>query len=108
MGMRVTIVNKKDLKSVTGQFYNVCLKGIGDDGNMFESERRVQLLFYNEQGQEISRSNIIKVKANTESVQEYAISATKTKLVVVDAMTTEQLDTCDIEKSSSRDLDGLF
>lgn len=108
VGMRVVIANKKDLKSVTGQFYNVCLKGSGDDGDMFEAERKVQLLLYNEDGKEISRSNIIKVKANEEQIQEYAIAGAKSKLVVVDAMTTEQLDACDIEKSNSRDLGGLF
>lgn len=108
VGMRVTINNKKELKMVTGQFYNVCLKGVGDTGSLFETERKVQLLFYNESGQEINRSNIIKVKVESETIQEYAIAATKTKLVVIDALTTEQLDTCDIEKSGSRDLDGLF
>lgn len=108
LGMQVVIANKSELKSVTGQFYKVCLKGVGAEGNMLEAERRVQLLCYNEQGQEISRSNIIKVEVNTEAIQEYKIDSTKIKLVVVDAITTEQLDACDIEKSNSRDLDGLL
>ena len=108
IGMRVTIANKTSLKSVTGQFFNVCLKGSGSSDNVFESERRVLLLFYDKDGHEISRSNIVKIKAGAETVQEYSLSQERIKLVVVDAVSTEQLDACDIEKSDSRDMGGLF
>jgi len=108
IGMKVAITNKGNLKSVTGQFFNVSLKGTGNGSDMFESERRVLLLFYDKSGHEITRSNVIKVKADTETVQEYSLNQERMKLVVVDALTTEQLDTCDIEKSSSRDMGGLF
>lgn len=108
VGMKVAITNKANLKSVTGQFFNVALKGIGDGNDVFESERKVLLLFYNKDGHEISRSNIIKIKAGGETVQEYSLNQERMKLVVVDAVTTEQLDACDIEKSSSRDMGGLF
>ena len=108
VGMRISITNKPNLRTVTGQFFNVTLKGFGDDSNMFEAERRVLLLFYDKAGQEISRSNIIKIKAGSEAVQEYSLNQDRMKLVVVDAITTEQLDTCEIEKSSSRDMGGLF
>jgi hypothetical protein len=108
VGMKVAITNKANLKSVTGQFFNVALKGIGDENDVFESERRVLLLFYDKDGHEVSRSNIIKIKAGVETVQEYNLNQGLMKLVVVDAVTTEQLDACDIEKSSSRDMGGLF
>ena len=108
IGMKVVVTNKMNLKAVTGQFFNVSLKGVGNDENIFEAERRVQLLFYNERGQEISRSNIIKVKAGVETSQEFSINADRMKMVVVDAVTTAQLDSCDIVKSSSRDMGGLF
>ena len=108
VGMKVAITNKANLKSVTGQFFNVALKGIGNGNDVFESERKVLLLFYNKDGHEISRSNIIKIKAGDETVQEYSLNQERMKLVVVDAVTTEQLDACDIEKSSSRDMGGLF
>jgi hypothetical protein len=108
VGMKVAITNKANLKSVTGQFFNVALKGIGNGNDVFESERKVLLLFYNKDGHEISRSNIIKIKAGGETVQEYSLNQERMKLVVVDAVTTEQLDACDIEKSSSRDMGGLF
>ncbi len=108
VGMQVLISNKSNLKSVTGQFFNVSLKGIGNNKNLFEAERRVQLLFYDASGNEINSSNIIKVKAGEEMVQEYNLSVDCMKLVVVDAQTTAQLDSCDIVKSSSRDMGGLF
>ena len=108
IGMQVLISNKLNLKSVTGQFFNVCLKGVGNNNSLFEAERRVQMLFYDASGKEINRSNIIKVKTGEETSQEYSVSSDRMKLVVVDALTTAQLDSCDIIKSSSRDMGGLF
>ena len=108
IGMKVSISNKMSLKSVTGQFFYVSLKGTGNGNDIFEAERKVQLLFYSKTGQEISRSNVIKVKAGEETTQEFSLNQDKIKLIVIDAMTTEQLDSCDIQQSSSRDMGGLF
>lgn len=108
IGLQVLISNKLNLKSVTGQFFNVCLKGIGNEGCLFETERKVQMLFYDASGKEINRSNIIKVKAGEETSMEYNVNADSMKVVVIDALTTAQLDSCDIIKSSSRDMGGLF
>ena len=108
MGLKVSISNKPELNAVTGQFYTIKLMGTGDSNNVFESERKVQLLFYLEDGSEDSKSSIIKIKADAVQDFENTLNANQLKVVVVDAQTTEQLDVCVIKKSVSRDLDDLF
>ena len=108
VGLKVNIVNKSDLNAVTGQYYTINISGIGDASNVFEAERKIQLLYYSENGNEVSKSNIIKIKADTIFDFENTLSYDNLKVVVVDALTTEQLDSCIIKKSSSRDLDDLF
>ena len=108
MGLKVSISNKSELNAVTGQFYTIKLVGTGDSNNVFESERKVQLLFYREDGSEDSKSSIIKIKAGAVQDFENTLNVGQLKVVVVDAQTTEQLDVCIIRKSVSRDLDDLF
>ena len=93
---------------MTGQFYTIKLAGTGDMNNMFESERKVQLLFYREDGSEDSKSSIINIKADAVLDFENTMNASQLKVVVIDARTTEQLDVCVIKKSVSRDIDDLF
>ena len=106
--LSVKIANKQELNAVTGQFYKIVLTGVGDANNLFEAERRVKLLFYNASGQEVSASTIMKIVAGKSIETEDTLNADYLKLVVVDAVTTEQLDTCEIRRSSARDLDDLF
>ena len=108
MGLKVSISNKTELNAVTGQFYTIKLAGTGDMNNMFESERKVQLLFYREDGSEDSKSSIINIKADAVLDFENTMNASQLKVVVIDARTTEQLDVCVIKKSVSRDIDDLF
>ena len=108
MGLKVSITNKAELSAVTGQFYTIKLAGNGSANDMFEAERKVQLLFYREDGSEDSKSSIIKIKASAVHDFENTLNVSQLKVVVVDAQTTEQLDVCIIKKSVSRDLDDLF
>lgn len=108
MGLKVTIANKPELSAVTGQFYTIKLTGVGNSNDVFEAERKVQLLFYREDGSEESKSNIIKIKAGTVQEIENTLNDSQLKVIVVDSQTTEQLDVCVIKKSISRDIDDLF
>lgn len=108
MELSVSITNKTELEAVTGQFYTIKLSGIGNSNNLFEAERKVQLLFYREDGQEDMKSSIIKLKAGEVKDFENTLNKDWLKVVVVDAVTTQQLDSCIIKKSKSRDLDDLF
>lgn len=107
-GLKVTIANKTELGAVTGQYYSIKLHGAGDTANVFESERKVRLLFYDNLGHEQSAPMIITINANETKINEFSLSDNKMKVVVVDAETTEQLDSCTIKKSTSRDIDDLF
>ena len=106
--LKVSITNKPDLSAVTGQFFKIKIKGVGDGTNLFETERRVQLFFYLENGMENSKSGIIRIKAGEVYDFEDSLNHDMLKVVVVDAHTTEQLDFCIIKKSLSRDLGDLF
>ena len=108
MGLKVSITNKSELNAVTGQFYTIKLSGVGNSDDVFEAERKVQLLFYREDGTEESKSSIIKIKAGTVQDIENTLNDSQLKVIVVDAQTTEQLDVCVIKKSVSRDIDDLF
>lgn len=108
MGLKVSISNKAELGAVTGQYYTIKLLGTGNSNNMFESERKVQLFFYREDGSEDSKTSIIKINAGTVQEFENALNVSQIKVVVVDAQSTEQLDDCVIRKSVSRDIDDLF
>ena len=106
--MKVSIENKTELVAVTGQFYSINLHAVGDTANVFESERKVRLLFYDDQGHEQSQPMIITINANETKNFEFSLSNNQMKVVVVDAETTEQLDSCTIKKSTSRDIEDLF
>lgn len=107
-GLKVSIENKTELVAVTGQFYSIKLHAVGDTANVFESERKVRLLFYDDQGHEQSQPMIITINANETKNFEFSLSNNQMKVVVVDAETTEQLDSCTIKKSTSRDIEDLF
>ncbi len=106
--MKVSILNKEELKSVTGQFYTIKLGGTGSSDNLFEAERKVKMLFFDKNGAGCGQTNILKVRSDRRTETEFEMSGNYQKVVVVDAMTTEQLDSAEILKSTSRDLDDLF
>lgn len=105
--LKVTIGNKQDLSAVAGQFYKIKLCGIGD-GSLYESSRKVKLLFYDEAGNNVKESTMLTVVVNATMETEDTLNHSSLKVVVVDALTTAQLDSCIIKKSSSRDLGDLF
>lgn len=108
VSMPVTIVNKADLATVTGQFYTIKLQGGGNQLDVFASERKIKLLFFDSHGTEVNQSPIITIRAGEQEQSEYSLTYDLLKLVVIDALTTEQLDSCNIEKQVSRDIEDLF
>ena len=108
VSMPVTIVNKADLATVTGQFYTIKLQGGGNQSDVFASERKIKLLFFDSHGTEVNQSPIITIRAGEQEQSEYSLTYDLLKLVVIDALTTEQLDSCNIEKQVSRDIEDLF
>lgn len=102
----VQIKNKTDLQEVTGNFFKVKIGGKGDSNNLFEASRKVKVLLYN--ANKTPNSTIINLNANQTVEMEYELTDNNCKIVIIDALTTEQLDSCEVKKSSARDLGGLF
>ncbi|MFW9602116.1 MAG: hypothetical protein ACMV1B_07340, partial [Prevotella sp.] len=107
-GLKVSIVNKDDLKEVAGAMFSVKLKGTGKEGDTFESERKIVLqLFAN--GKLIQCSPIITLKAKQTMPLEFLFGDKEAfTVVVIDAESTKQLDSCVIKKGNFRDLGGLL
>ena len=106
--LQINIQNKKDLSNITGAFFTVRLKAEAYKGTLFSQERKVLLQLF-DQGNLLTTSAVLKLSPSAEVEVEFTLPAAgKLKLVVVDAKTQQQIDYCDVKKSSSRDLDDLF
>ena len=105
--LKVTILNKTDLQSVTGAYFTIKIKGEGDAGSLFASSKRVKVQLFSNQGKLLT-SSILNVNADAISEQEFELSSAPCKMVIIDVHTTEQLDNCLINKSQARDLEDLF
>ncbi|CSD09374.1 PglZ domain protein [Vibrio cholerae] len=104
----VTIANKHDLVSVTGELYQLKLRAESGEGNMFTLDRKVMLLFFANKAQ-VNKSDVITVQSNGQVTKEYTFDGhNEIEVQLVDAMTKQQLDRVLIKKNNDRDLGGLF
>lgn len=104
---KVSITNKNELQSVTGNYFTVKLKADGDTSDLFSAARKIKLQLFSSQGKLLS-SMIENLQAGIVLSKELEIQGNVCKLVVIDFDTTEQLDYCIIEASKARDIDDLF
>ncbi|MFB2777088.1 PglZ domain-containing protein [Shewanella xiamenensis] len=104
----VTIANKHDLVSVTGELYQLKLRAESGEGNMFTLDRKVMLLFFANKTQ-VNKSDVITVQSNAHVTKEYTFDGhEELEVQLVDAITKQQLDRVLIKKNNDRDLGGLF
>lgn len=106
--LAVSIQNKTELKSVTGDIFPVILQAAKSAGDWFTFERKIQLVFFSGQTV-VNKSDIITLQ-NEESIKkEYSFDG-KDELIVtlLDAATKEQLDRTEIKRNKDRDLGGLL
>jgi hypothetical protein len=106
MSLKVCIANKKDLNEITGNYFVIKLQADGKQSDLFTQERKVKLMLF--AGNQIVNTTIHTLKPGTLIEAEYELSSGINKVVVSDKETSVQIDSCDIKKSSSRDLDDLF
>lgn len=107
MALRVMISNKKELKAVTGNYFTVKLLAEGCESDLFRNGRKVKLLLY--AGSKLVIGNLIYSMKPGETVNvEFELAHGIDKVIVVDKDTSEQIDSCAINKSLSRDIDDLF
>ena len=104
----VTIANKSDLASVTGELYQIKLKAGDGEGNMFTHERKVSLLFFANK-KPVNKSDVITIQSKKEIIKEYTFDGHDLlEVQLVDAVTMQHLDKVSIKKNNDRDLGGLF
>ncbi|GMU86384.1 MAG: hypothetical protein AMXMBFR48_16260 [Ignavibacteriales bacterium] len=107
-GLKVSITNKKDLASVTGEYFVVKLTAGKGRADLFTASRKVQLLLY---AQNILKSSsaLITIEAGASESVEFSFSGSSTiNAVLTDAETKEHLDSVKVSKSNARDLEGLL
>ncbi|MGN1228153.1 MAG: PglZ domain-containing protein, partial [Prevotella sp.] len=103
----VMISNKKELKSVAGNYFTVKLLAEDCESDLFRSERKVKLLLY--AGNKMVSGNQIYSMRPGDTVQaEFEMTNGIDKVILVDKETSEQIDYSAINKSLSRDIDDLF
>ena len=103
----ITISNKKELKNVTGNFFNVKLLAEGCVSDLFRNERKIKLLLY--AGNNMISGNVIySIKPGEAISFEFEMTQNIDKVILVDKETSVQIDSCVIKKSKSRDIDDLF
>lgn len=106
--LEIQIENKNDLLNVTGEIYQIKLITTSKEETLFNSSRKIQLVFFNKD-EEINRSHIINIEYGKKLPMEYSFSHHKEiSVIIIDAETKEQIDRAKIKKSGARDLDGLF
>ena len=107
IALGVQIANKKELRNVTGSFFAVKLQAEKDAGNLFTLERKVKVMLF--AGNKLVNGNMIYSIKPGETVNfEYEFTSGIDKVVIADKNTAAQIDSCEIKKSSSRDIDDLF
>lgn len=104
----VSIQNKAELKSVTGEVFPIILQAGKDAGDLFSFERKVQLVFFSGQAP-VNKSDIITIQGGQSIKKEYAFDGKDgLAVLLLDAVTKEQLDRVEIKQNKDRDLGGLF
>ena len=107
MALGVMISNKKELQSVTGNYFTVKLLAEGCESDLFRNERKVKLLLY-AGNKMVSGNQIYSMKPSETIHAEFEMTLGIDKVVLVDKETSVQIDSCSIIKSASRDLDDLL
>lgn len=98
---KVEISNKSELSAVTGQYFNVRLKG-----NEASKNKKIKVMIYNNGVSE--GFSIATIDDDGNASAEFEISSESISVVVVDAQTGSQYDSAIVSKLQSRDLDDLF
>ena len=106
--LRVRIVNKDELQEIEGDIYAVKIQAEADSIDLFNSQRKLILLFFHN-GRQINKSDIFNIEKGKSIKKEFSFgSENEIEMKVLDAQTKEQLDKVTIKKNSSRNLGGLL
>ena len=103
----IAISNKNELRNITGNYFTVKLKADRCDESLFTQKRKIKVMLF--AGNKLADGNALHtMKPGDTFSQEYEWSDGIDKVVITDKETAAQIDSCEIRKSSSRDIDDLF
>ena len=103
----IAISNKNELRNITGNYFTVKLKADKCDESLFAQKRKIKVMLF--AGNKLADGNALHtMKPGDTFSQEYEWSDGIDKVVITDKETAAQIDSCEIRKSSSRDIDDLF
>ena len=104
----VSIQNKVELCSISGNYYKLKLKASGDASGLFNNSVTVKIQRY-AGDTPVSGGSIVTLSAGESKEMEFELpKGGEEKVVVVDANTKKQYDYCTVKKSNDRDLGGLL
>lgn len=105
--LSVTIDNKNDLKSVTGELFQLKVKADKGTGDLFSLDRKVYLVFFSNRKQ-INKSDVFTIERDQLVTKEYTFDGnSEIEVQLLDAQTKQQLDRTVIKQNKDRDLGGL-
>jgi hypothetical protein len=102
--LTVTIENKEDLKSVTGELFSIKIHADKDTGDLFSMKRDIYLMFFANTRQ-VKTSDVFTIKRNEIITREFLFDDQPVMEVhLLDAATKERLDKAVIKQNRDRDL----
>ncbi len=106
--LKVCFANKDDLKSVTGDLFQLKIQSEKGPGDLYSLERKVFLVFFSGKVQ-INKSDIFSIKRDQVIAKEYTFDGNpELDVQLLDADTKEQLDRVIVKQNKDRDLGGLL
>ena len=106
--LAVSINNKVDLKSVTGEVFQIKMKSEKGGEGLFLMERKVYLVFFSNKKQ-VNKSDVFTIQRDQIITKEYTFDGhNDIEVQLLDAKSKEQLDRTKIKQNKARDLGGLM
>ena len=106
--LTVSIENKNELKSVTGELFQLKIRSGKGTADLFSMERKVYLVFFSNKTQ-INKSDVFTIPGDRLVTKEYTFDgSSEIEVQLLDAETKQQLDRTVIKQNKTRDLGGLL
>lgn len=106
--LEITIQNKSDLKSVTGDLFTLKLKAEKSGDNLFTVQRKCHLLFFSNNKSFYQSDEFILMSGVTFDKEFSFDGKTEIDVILLDAESKEQIDTVSVKKDNARDMGGLL
>jgi hypothetical protein len=106
--LAVSFENKNDLKSVTGELFQLKIRSGKGTDDLFSMDRKVYLVFFSKKAQ-VNKSDVFTISRDQLVTKEYTFDGNnEIEVQLLDVETKEQLDKVVIKQNKARDLGGLL